>query len=144
VHRIGRTARAGADGTAISFCDNEERAYLRDIERLIRMALPATDGRTGQPVEARAPSPGRAPGQPAKNKSRNRPGQRGRRRDQDAKAGPAGQSGRHQEQRAPAQPFAAPQRQNGGTADPALSSVGFMQDRRPERRPKRPYAQAPR
>ncbi len=34
VHRIGRTARAGAEGEAISFCDSEERAYLRDIERL--------------------------------------------------------------------------------------------------------------
>ncbi len=34
VHRIGRTARAGAEGVAISFCDSEERAYLRDIERL--------------------------------------------------------------------------------------------------------------
>jgi superfamily II DNA/RNA helicase len=50
VHRIGRTARAGADGTAISFCDHEERAYLRDIERLIRMSIPATDRRTGKPV----------------------------------------------------------------------------------------------
>jgi ATP-dependent RNA helicase RhlE len=47
VHRIGRTARAGADGVAISFCDHEERTYLRDIERLIRMAIPATDRRTG-------------------------------------------------------------------------------------------------
>ncbi len=35
VHRIGRTARAGASGMAVSFCDNTERAYLRDIERLI-------------------------------------------------------------------------------------------------------------
>ena len=35
VHRIGRTARAGAAGAAISLCDGEERAYLRDIERLI-------------------------------------------------------------------------------------------------------------
>jgi ATP-dependent RNA helicase RhlE len=35
VHRIGRTARAGASGSAISFCDGEERAFLRDIERLI-------------------------------------------------------------------------------------------------------------
>ncbi len=34
VHRIGRTARAGASGAAISFCDAEERGYLRDIERL--------------------------------------------------------------------------------------------------------------
>jgi ATP-dependent RNA helicase RhlE len=43
VHRIGRTARAGAAGTAISFCDAEERAHLRDIERLIRQRLPARD-----------------------------------------------------------------------------------------------------
>src|SRR3546814_1110475 len=40
VHRIGRTARAGATGMAISFCDAEERAYLRDIERLIRQTVP--------------------------------------------------------------------------------------------------------
>src|SRR6202012_2950926 len=46
VHRIGRTARAGAEGIAISLCDAEERAYLRDIEKLIRMAIPATDRRT--------------------------------------------------------------------------------------------------
>jgi ATP-dependent RNA helicase RhlE len=42
VHRIGRTARAGADGIAISFCDQEEGAFLRDIERMIRMPIPAT------------------------------------------------------------------------------------------------------
>jgi ATP-dependent RNA helicase RhlE len=48
VHRIGRTARAGAEGIAISFCDHEEAAYLRDIERLIRMQIPATDRRAGQ------------------------------------------------------------------------------------------------
>ena len=35
VHRIGRTGRAGANGTAISFCDAEEMAYLKDIEKLI-------------------------------------------------------------------------------------------------------------
>jgi ATP-dependent RNA helicase RhlE len=39
VHRIGRTARAGAGGVAISFCDPTERGYLRDIERLIRRQL---------------------------------------------------------------------------------------------------------
>ncbi len=39
VHRIGRTARAGAEGIAYSFCDAEERKYLRDIERLIRIKL---------------------------------------------------------------------------------------------------------
>jgi ATP-dependent RNA helicase RhlE len=39
VHRIGRTARAGREGSAISFCDHEERAYLRDIERLIKTKI---------------------------------------------------------------------------------------------------------
>jgi ATP-dependent RNA helicase RhlE len=40
VHRIGRTGRAGLDGTAISFCDQEEVAYLKDIEKLIRIQIP--------------------------------------------------------------------------------------------------------
>jgi len=40
VHRIGRTARAGADGKAISFCDAEEKAYLKDIEKLIGQSVP--------------------------------------------------------------------------------------------------------
>jgi ATP-dependent RNA helicase RhlE len=39
VHRIGRTARAGADGIAISFCDSSERSHLRSIERLIKRSL---------------------------------------------------------------------------------------------------------
>ncbi len=41
VHRIGRTARAGRDGVAISFCDHEERGYLADIEREIGQKIPA-------------------------------------------------------------------------------------------------------
>jgi ATP-dependent RNA helicase RhlE len=40
VHRIGRTARAGAEGVAISLCDHEERAFLRGIEKLIRAKIP--------------------------------------------------------------------------------------------------------
>ena len=39
VHRIGRTARAGAEGKAIAFCSHEERGLLRDIERLTRMKI---------------------------------------------------------------------------------------------------------
>ena len=39
VHRIGRTARAGARGVALSFCDTAERSYLRDIERLTRTPI---------------------------------------------------------------------------------------------------------
>lgn len=39
VHRIGRTARAGASGVALSFCEREERPFVAAIERLIRMRL---------------------------------------------------------------------------------------------------------
>ncbi len=40
VHRIGRTGRAGASGLAVSFCDGEEKAYLKDIEKLIGKKIP--------------------------------------------------------------------------------------------------------
>jgi len=43
VHRIGRTGRAGAEGTAYSFCDAEEKAYLKDIEKLIRKRIPVIE-----------------------------------------------------------------------------------------------------
>ena len=39
VHRIGRTARAGAAGVAIAYCAEDERAYLRDIEKLTRQRI---------------------------------------------------------------------------------------------------------
>ncbi len=43
VHRIGRTGRAGAKGTAYSFCDAEEKEYLRDIEKLIGKKIPVME-----------------------------------------------------------------------------------------------------
>ena len=52
VHRIGRTARAGADGVAISLCSHDELPFLRDIEKLIRIAIPAT-GSTAKPAQHR-------------------------------------------------------------------------------------------
>jgi len=59
VHRIGRTARAGARGIALSFCDREERAYLRDIERLTKQPLRVVADhpyRAAGGVQASAPS----------------------------------------------------------------------------------------
>jgi ATP-dependent RNA helicase RhlE len=50
VHRIGRTARAGAEGTAISLCDGAEQALLRNIEKVIRLKLPAVDRRGAPPA----------------------------------------------------------------------------------------------
>lgn len=43
VHRIGRTARAGASGVAYSFCDSDERPFLIDVERLIRLHIPRVE-----------------------------------------------------------------------------------------------------
>jgi ATP-dependent RNA helicase RhlE len=54
VHRIGRTARAGAEGIAIAFCAPEERAQLRDIERLTRQPLTVVGAApTGEPRAVR-------------------------------------------------------------------------------------------
>jgi ATP-dependent RNA helicase RhlE len=44
VHRIGRTGRAGAGGVAISFCDYEEKMYLKDIQKLINKTVPVVKG----------------------------------------------------------------------------------------------------
>ncbi|MDB5335754.1 MAG: ATP-dependent helicase RhlE [Planctomycetaceae bacterium] len=58
VHRIGRTGRAGATGIAIAFCDHEERAYLRAIERLLRKNLEVD---SAPPLHASTTIPPRAP-----------------------------------------------------------------------------------
>lgn len=44
VHRVGRTGRAGASGIAISFCDHEERVYLRDIQKITKQTIPVVKG----------------------------------------------------------------------------------------------------
>ena len=54
VHRIGRTARAGADGTAISFCAPEEQEYLAGIEKLNRRKIPVVSGHPWDGVPAPA------------------------------------------------------------------------------------------
>jgi ATP-dependent RNA helicase RhlE len=64
VHRIGRTGRAGATGTALSFVDAEEMAYMRDIEKLIARKIPVVETHpykavhpTNVPKAAAAPKP---------------------------------------------------------------------------------------
>jgi ATP-dependent RNA helicase RhlE len=71
VHRIGRTARAGADGVAISFCDHEERGNLRDIEKTIRQRVVVV---TDHPYHAAeiANDPGRTAKRPPMRKKRQR------------------------------------------------------------------------
>ena len=55
VHRIGRTARAGATGFAISFCNDEEKAYLKDIEKLTRLKVPVMPLPEGLPAASAVP-----------------------------------------------------------------------------------------
>lgn len=43
IHRIGRTGRAGLGGTALSFCDAEEKYYLKEINKLIKTPIPIID-----------------------------------------------------------------------------------------------------
>ena len=79
VHRIGRTARAGAQGIALSLCDPTERAYLRAIERLMRTDVDVAEHRLAETREEAAQrQPTRtAAARPSANKRRRRP--RGRR-----------------------------------------------------------------
>jgi ATP-dependent RNA helicase RhlE len=94
VHRIGRTARAGKDGIAVSFCDGEEKAYLRDIEKATGRRLTVVDppaftrlpqsqaNERPQPRSAGGPAPSGAQRRPAHHRGEQRPhGQSHRRPD---------------------------------------------------------------
>ncbi|MCZ6848142.1 MAG: helicase-related protein, partial [Alphaproteobacteria bacterium] len=80
VHRIGRTARAGAAGIAISLCAHDERATLRDIEKTIRQSVPVIEdhpyhaaGIANDPGPAqRGPRRKKRPGQRRRNPQRSR------------------------------------------------------------------------
>jgi ATP-dependent RNA helicase RhlE len=101
VHRIGRTARAGATGRAISLCDNSERALLRQIEKLTRQSLPFTDRRSeGGRAEEATPERRNTRGGAPKGDGGARHGQQPPRRD-----------GQHRD--APRSRGARPQQSNG-------------------------------
>jgi ATP-dependent RNA helicase RhlE len=135
VHRIGRTARAGADGIAISLCSSDELPFLRDIEKLIRMSIPAT----GEP--ARQLSAPRPPQHHARN-GNHRGGRNGR--------GP--QQGRHEGRRDDRQETRQRDRKRGNHAQGhgnnggrgherpvqqtgEIATVGFLQRKQDDRRP---------
>jgi superfamily II DNA/RNA helicase len=123
VHRIGRTARAGAEGVAISFCDAEERPFLRDIEKLIRMVIPASDRRSARPAPV-------TQGKPQWRPEHSRTGQK------HGNGRPQQQAGRRQ----PSSRDSAP-RDAGRSNTPAKEGIGgvaFMQ-RKNEPRPHRDF-----
>ncbi len=134
VHRIGRTARAGATGIAISFCDNEELAFLRDIEKLIRIAIPVSDKRTNQRRSEPSPAARDFSKAPANGQRR-----------QDNRNGQARKQGRHRPQQSRAQQnhsqqsFGRPNRGQpnqgqAGETQQGIESVAFMRNKgRPDR-----------
>ena len=127
VHRIGRTARAGADGIAISLCSHDELPFLRDIEKLIRMAIPAT-GTASQPRPgARAAAAARMA---ATATATAVPPSSGQRRD----GGP--QRTRRPAQRSEAQPRAQRPASAAATAEPASGPAQPMPVRAPARSPR--------
>jgi len=149
VHRIGRTARAGAEGVAISFCSAEERAYLRDIERLVRRKLPATD-RSGQPQAE-------LPAQPQRHQGHKRHGHNGHRHVEHGHNGHGGHGGHggHANHARPRSP--RPATEPAGASAPAhdhapgnhgggksgshgtgMAKVGFMRTGRPAQPQSRP------
>jgi ATP-dependent RNA helicase RhlE len=142
VHRIGRTARAGADGVAISFCDAEERAYLRDIEKLIRISIPATDRRSGRHAQAEPRGNGAAKSapehkarpqhkHPQQQKQQQKQSRNGQHHSAHAAQKPQRQS--HQHHRRDEQRPAA---QNGRAENAGMAGIAFMQRTRNGRRPR--------
>jgi superfamily II DNA/RNA helicase len=140
VHRIGRTARAGADGVAISLVAGaEELAYLRDIEKLIRITLPKEDRRTpGHRDTAPAPAQHRGarstPHVHAARANEAAPGSKGpRRRRRPGGNNGAPQTNRHEANRhEPARPA-----QGAGKAE-GMQGVAFLhRESRPNTRPNR-------
>ena len=78
VHRIGRTARAGASGIAVSFCDVSEMGHLRDIEKLTGSRLIVAGGKPREFAASASRGPGNRPKPKPKNRSRPRYAERAR------------------------------------------------------------------
>jgi ATP-dependent RNA helicase RhlE len=136
VHRIGRTARAGATGVAISFCDAEERPFLRDIEKLIRLSIPATDRRGDRPdplpvsdAGAREPREHRRPARQSRSRNgqhqdRPRNGQQPDRKANNSHHQNGRKAAHHQERHDQPRP----------ASDGSIASVSFLQSKPPRQR----------
>jgi len=138
VHRIGRTARAGAEGIAIAFCDRQERGLLRDIERTIRKTVPVNRDHPFAKAEQSTPLPADPRG--GANRGGNRQGGNGQSRGYGSRGpGGQGQGGfRSQDARGPrparegapqgqgrSQGGHAPRPAQGGGAAPKRNFFGF-------------------
>ncbi|WP_199086993.1 DEAD/DEAH box helicase [Bosea sp. ASV33] len=153
VHRIGRTARAGAEGIAIAFCTPEERGDLAAIEKLTKVAItpvgavPYWDGRTpkkppqnqrgggrGQQQNGGGRGQGLPQGQQARPQGQQQPrgGKPGEGGQRSQPANGAQRQERHERPRHPERgprPEQAAQRKDGASAKEGLGGVAFLQQR---------------
>jgi ATP-dependent RNA helicase RhlE len=112
VHRIGRTARAGASGEAIALCSHEDRDKLRAIERLIRQQIPAEQRPGGGGEDAAAPRDAARPArQPQPPRGAHRPQRQAQHR-------PAGHGGKPAEPKRPALAAGDQPRRRAAAAEP--------------------------
>ncbi len=72
IHRIGRTGRAGLTGVAISFCDTEEKKYLRDIEKIIKKPIPVITEHKYSVLSNKEPQTNKVSSKPYYRKNNNR------------------------------------------------------------------------
>ena len=156
VHRIGRTGRAGQEGTALSFCDPSELPYLKDIEELTRVAIPALEPPAGiEMAEAQTAAryvrhdPTLPPEKPAKQdkkaKSNNRRGKKKSAEPAPVKAEPRQQGRKNESAKATAKPVQkaepAPKKQPANTRGkkrtPPLSAANTRKKTAPAELPTR-------
>jgi ATP-dependent RNA helicase RhlE len=118
VHRIGRTARAGKDGMAVSLCSQDERAYLRDIERVTRQRIPSTDRRGDEKLAAATAAEPRGENRPQQQRphghGQHRGGQRNENRRGDSNGGHRSEGGHRTEGRSGQPQGAKPGQKPGG------------------------------
>ncbi|HEY4104986.1 MAG TPA: DEAD/DEAH box helicase [Polyangiaceae bacterium] len=133
VHRIGRTARAGAAGIAISLCSREERSYLRDIERLTRAPIKKLEAPAPTAEEAARPRVALSPeAEPRRNEHGARGG--GERRNWREDRGPAPQNRNHtNEQRGHAAGNRGPSPDRGAPQPGRAPEARRFDDRAPAR-----------
>jgi ATP-dependent RNA helicase RhlE len=136
VHRIGRTGRAGADGTAYSFCDFEEKAYLKDIEKLIGKSIPVIDGHDYpledfNPVKPPKPEP-----RPHKQQQQQRPQQQAQKPKQQNPSAEQNKPAKNQDR--PAQEQKPKQEQNKEAQNKGIQNQTERQPQGPKSRHEQP------
>ncbi len=151
VHRIGRTGRAGASGRALSFCDHEEKEFLRDITRLIKRDIPVVaehpflmvGGPKKAEPEVREPRQPRGPGRGQGQGQRGGQGQRTAQRPSGGQRSSGGGQRPAQRQPASGQQGGAPR--NADAQRPASNAPRppAQQRQRQDQRPARPQSDRP-